>query len=136
MVQKLQNLKKKKGFTLVELIIVVVIIGILIGLGAMLYSSATEGAEEGVVKGNLKTIESAVILYQTKNNGSFPAADLTFAKPAAGTTLTDADLRNYLTEDTYTQPKGWTYKWIAADKKITATPPTGSTVAAQEITIK
>ncbi len=94
--QKKQN-KKRKGFTLVELIIVVVIIGILVGLGAMLYGSATGDAQRNVVRSNMKTMESAIRVFQVEHGGTYPADQAalealvspdTFAQPSANYTYT------------------------------------------------
>lgn len=60
-----QILKTQEGFTLVELMIVVVILGILAGIGIQQYGRVQERAREGVNDANLKMIANAVRLYQT-----------------------------------------------------------------------
>ncbi len=60
-----QMLKSQEGFTLVELMIVVVILGILAGIGIQQYGRVQERAREGVNDANLKMIANAVRLYQT-----------------------------------------------------------------------
>ncbi len=64
--------KKKKGFTLIELVIVIVIIGILIMLAALKYKDITETASDKVAMSNLKSLKTAVALYQTKHSGTLP----------------------------------------------------------------
>lgn len=104
--KNLQN-KKRKGFTLVELIIVVVIIGILIGLGAMLYGNATGGANTGVAKGNMRTIKAAVMLKKM-NTGSWPATEGLPDGIKEGSPIAKG-----LEADTYTKPAECKYTWTA-----------------------
>ena len=72
MLKKMRKLlKHQEGFTLVELMIVVVILGILAGIGVQQYNEVQEKAREGVDKANRKMIENAIELYQLIN-GSDP----------------------------------------------------------------
>lgn len=76
----LQNLMRKmkkdnKGFTLVELMIVVVIIGILIAIAIPVYSSIQTNAERRACQANMRTILSQIEVYKAENNGVAPTAD-------------------------------------------------------------
>ena len=64
---------KEKGFTLVELMIVVVIIGILVAIAVPVYNHTTTKANRASVETNLRIIDGAIIHYRTANNGSTPA---------------------------------------------------------------
>lgn len=69
MLKKIRKmLKSQEGFTLVELMIVVVILGILAGVGIQQYGNVQERARQGVDKTNIKMIANAVRMYQLLKN--------------------------------------------------------------------
>lgn len=63
----------KKGFTLIELMIVVVIIGILAAIAIPNFISMQDRAKEGSVKSNMHTVQLAVEDYAVKNVGNYSA---------------------------------------------------------------
>ena len=63
----MKKIKKKKGFTLIELVIVIAIIAILISIAAMKYSSTNLAAEAAAHNANVKVLKSAGILYLIDN---------------------------------------------------------------------
>lgn len=63
----MKEMKKKKGFTLIELVIVIAIIAILISIAAMKYSSTNLAAEAAAHNANVKVLKSAGILYLIDN---------------------------------------------------------------------
>src|SRR5665213_561875 len=68
---------KQKGFTLVELMIVVAIIGILAAVAIPKFAQMLEKSREGATKGNLGAIKSAVSNYYADQQGNYPQTALT-----------------------------------------------------------
>ena len=52
--------RSKKGFTLIELMVVVVIIGVLAVMGLRVYSGQVEKAKNAVIKANVGTIQTLI----------------------------------------------------------------------------
>ena len=59
MMEKMRNKKKKKGFTLIELIVVIAILGILAAIAIPRLSGFTDRADKSVLETDVRTIESA-----------------------------------------------------------------------------
>lgn len=73
MVKRFQAmLRERRGFTLIELMVVVVIIGILVAVAIPQFTGQAEKAKRGKAKADLKTIGTAVELYYTENNDEAP----------------------------------------------------------------
>lgn len=56
-------LKREKGFTLVELMVVALIIGILIGIAVPVFNVARATAQKRTCQANLRTIDGAITTY-------------------------------------------------------------------------
>lgn len=116
----------KKGFTLIELMIVVAIIGILAAIAIPKFADLINKSKEGATKGALSSVRSAIQVYYGDNEGWFPAdklgcltdnakyiSEVPVAKlPGTG----HADSR--VVVSTFTHAGGWTY---ANDPTVTAT---------------
>lgn len=70
--------KTKKGFTLVELVIVVAVMAVLVAVAIPTVSAVTNKAQTSVAKTNAKTIESMLKLYQAENTTTQTASGTTF----------------------------------------------------------
>lgn len=64
----MRKLMNKKGFSLVELMIVVVIMGILIAVAIPLYGAITDNANAKTCGSNIKTIRNTVTNYYASND--------------------------------------------------------------------
>lgn len=70
---KLQTLKKKKkGFTLLELLVVLAILAILIAIAIPVYKGQKEKAVRTAHNANVRVLETALESYKQDNNGNLP----------------------------------------------------------------
>ncbi len=81
----------RKGFTLVEVMIVVIILGILAAIVVPQFSDASTDAKLTSLKTNLQTIRGQLQLYKLQHNDTWPALatfsdQMTLASKADGTT--------------------------------------------------
>ena len=69
--------KERRGFTLIEVLIVVVILGILAATVLPQFASTNDEAKESAVVQSLQTLRSQIQLYRFQHEGNLPsAADL------------------------------------------------------------
>lgn len=69
-------MKKKLGFTLLEMLVVIGIIAVLVSMGFVSYSTAQKKARDAKRKLELGSIKIAMEQYYSLCNGSYPTSDL------------------------------------------------------------
>lgn len=81
--QKVTLRNIKKGFTLVELLIVIIIIAVLAAIAIPKFSNSSQRSKESSLRANLKLVRNAIDLFRA-DTGAFPAtmAGLTTATTA------------------------------------------------------
>ena len=96
MINKISRmLKNRKGFTLVELMVVVVIIGVLTAIAVPVYQNVVANAETNAINANIRILDSAVSMYSVQNQVTdLSGVDITSAEGKAGGT----DISPYLQE--------------------------------------
>ena len=67
-------MKAKKGFTLVEILIVVVILGILAAIVIPQFTNASTSAKDSSVRSDLQMFRSQIELYKLQHNEALPSA--------------------------------------------------------------
>ncbi len=96
--------RRQQGFTLVEILIVVVILGILAAIVIPQFTSASESARASSLVSQLQTIRSQLELYQVQHVGAYPTLAqlqdewevMTSKTLADGTVDADGDFGPYL----------------------------------------
>lgn len=73
--QQLTIDKTKKGFSLVELIVVIAIIGILVSFGSVSWTNAQQKSRDGRRKADLKSVQQALEIYY-QANGTYPSTNV------------------------------------------------------------
>lgn len=67
------NVRAHRGFTLIELMVVIVIISALLAIGFTVANQVTKGGKTRATQGLLKTLDQAITEYQTGTQGRVPS---------------------------------------------------------------
>jgi len=95
--------RKQQGFTIVELLIVIVVIGILAGLVITTYNGIQQKARNTERTTDLKTFQSQLEAYYA-NNGSYPGPDSLGSTSATNITFIQANMKG-MDKETLRDPK-------------------------------
>lgn len=121
---------KRKGFTLVELVIVILILGILAAVAVPRFFATSDIATDNGVKTSLSTVRDAIQLYQAENGelpgqsddlpgdldpyirGTFPSCPVGKATNPAAVKYTKT---NTAISGTSAPTEGWHYNTVTGD---------------------
>jgi len=92
---------KRRGFTLIEILIVVVILGILAAIVVPQFTNASQEATASSIRSQLQTLRGQIELYRVRNGGTLPAGFDDLLSPPAGQAP-------YLTQEPVA-PNNWEY---------------------------
>jgi prepilin-type N-terminal cleavage/methylation domain-containing protein len=95
-------LKKAKGFTLIEIVLVLAIAGLLLVIVFLAVSGAQKSRRDSQRKGDLSRLEAALENYASNNNGTYPTAGGGSPAAAFTATYTPSNFNDPSTGSTYT----------------------------------
>jgi len=87
--------KKHSGFTLIEMLVVIIIIGALTGAVMLSVTSATDKAKASKIVTNLQNLKAACVMYYADNE-QWPSEDVVFDGNAATADGTKKTIESYL----------------------------------------
>ena len=94
MMMKIRKRLNQKGFTLVELMVVIAILGVLAAIAIPKFGDATATANTAKIQADLRTMDAAIVMYQAQQGKDPAEGDVNVLKDAG------------LLVETPTPPKG------------------------------
>ena len=94
MMTKIRQRLNQKGFTLVELMVVIAILGVLAAIAIPKFGDATATANTAKIQADLRTMDAAIVMYQAQQGKDPEGSDVKVLKYAG------------LLVETPTPPKG------------------------------
>ena len=102
-----------RGFTLIEILIVVVILGILAAIIIPQFASAQSAARATAMRSQLGTVRSQIAARQVQNGGQIPGGPGGTAEEAIDTLIADG----YLTRTVFVSP-GFVWIWDSSRAEL------------------
>lgn len=111
-----RRINNQKGFTLIELIVVIAIIAILTGIAVPSFNAFTASAKERADMASLRTLNQATMLYRIQNPAADPfsgaaGGEFTSADPEYENLMNTLTASNYLDKPVQPQAAGAGYIW-------------------------
>ena len=136
MIQWINKKRNKKGFTLIELVVVIAILGILAAIAVPRLSGSRDNASRSAVLANLRTIESAIAIAEAEGKLLVKPDNTVITDP----TIANLKAQGYLTSEPQTNLVVTSYgisttKPYQANATVVAKP-YGSALAAGTYTIQ
>jgi prepilin-type N-terminal cleavage/methylation domain-containing protein len=89
---KIKTLKDERGFTIVELLIVIVVIAILAAIVIVAYNGIQNRAKTQSANASATVVQKKIEAYAAANNGSYPSATTNAAYTTALNTYTESSI--------------------------------------------
>jgi prepilin-type N-terminal cleavage/methylation domain-containing protein len=96
------SLKNNKGFTIIELLIVIIIIGILALIGVVAYGNVQESARNSKRQSDISSLHTAIEAYFVQNNNQYPTSTEINDDAAGG--FRETELKG-VPDETFKDPK-------------------------------
>ncbi len=119
-----KRIRNKKGFSLIEILIVVTIIGLFVGISMINHANNAENAKIVVAKEDCRNILSAIVLYNAEMTTSMPTSSgetLCNALKQKTTGRNNASVGPWMATCPTKNPWGNEYSYSATDLTVSTT---------------
>jgi len=118
-------MRNRKGFTLIEMMIVILVIAVLATIVGLALKSAGDRARESKARADVRSLNTASVVYEADTGLVCTAqADLESNASAAPA----ADWHGPYIDTQVTAPTGWTYNGFDLNGVFSATAPDGTVI--------
>src|SRR3954452_22127350 len=92
----MKTYRTRKGFTLIEILIVVIILGILAAIVIPQFSSASSNARKASLQSTVQTLRSQIALYKLQHGDTLPDITSTWTALTASSTYNGQNYGPYM----------------------------------------